>query len=110
MRKISIICSLLAVFLMMMLPTVFATEAKVALSNTTQQYLSSIEETSIEANQEKYKNKPLPQCILLTLAILFLKLIRLGKRIITVGIILLIGGILLLIKLLRNQNTTAVIC
>jgi hypothetical protein len=110
MRKKIIICSLLAVFFMLMLPTISAAETKVAQSNTTQQNLYRIEETYIDTIHDKYKNNPIPQCILLTLAILFLKLVRLGKRIITVGIILLIGGILLIIKILRNQNTTALIC
>lgn len=83
MRKGIILVSLLAVFLMMMLPTVAAAEAKVAQSATTSPNL-----INIDAIRVKYKENPSPQTIiLLTLAILFLKLLRAGA-------IILVGGIL----------------
>jgi hypothetical protein len=102
MKKNLIIGSLLAVFLMMMLPTVAATEAKAAQSALTSPNLVDIETTYLEAIRAKYKDNPSPQFILVTLAILLLKLIRWG--------ILLIDGVIFLIvlRILRKNNTTAV--
>ena len=103
MRKTLILGSLLAVFLMMLLPTVAATEAKVAQSATTP-YLLNAQSAYIEAIRAKYKDNPSPQTIiLLTLAILLLKLLRWG--------VIFIGAILLVIlKIIRNNNTTGVTC
>ncbi|DAC72561.1 MAG TPA: hypothetical protein DSN98_04550 [Thermoplasmata archaeon] len=106
MRKNLIVGSLLAVFLMMMLPTVAAAEAKVAQSATTSPNLLSIQTAYVEAIRAKYKDDPSPQTfILLTLAILFLKLLRWGS-------IIVIGAILLVIlKVIGGRNnTTAVGC
>jgi len=106
MRKTLILGSLLAVFLMMMLPTVAAAEAKVAQSATTSPYLLNAQSVYIEAIRAKYKDNPSPQTfILLTLAILFLKLLRWGS-------IIVIGVIFLIILKMKNgqNNTTAVTC
>jgi hypothetical protein len=104
MRKTLILGSLLAVFLMMMLPTVAAAEAKVAQSATTSPNLLSIQTAYLEEMREKFKDNPSPQFILITLAILLLKLLRWGMIIID-GVIFLI-----ILKILRKNNTTAVIC
>ena len=104
MRKTLIFGSLLAVFLMMMLPTVAAAEAKVAQSATTSPYLINIQTTYIDAIRAKYKDNPSPQTfILLTLAILFLKLLRWG--VIFIGVILLI-----ILRMGGQNNTTSVTC
>jgi hypothetical protein len=106
MRKNLIIGSLLAVFLMMMLPTVAATEAKVAQSASASPNFLNVQATYIEAIREKYKDNPSPQTfIIITLAILFLKLIRWGSLIV-------IGAIFLIIlRMVRGQNnTSAVVC
>ena len=110
MRKNLIICSLLAVFLMLMLPTVSAAEAKVTQSATTLPNLYNIQATYFDAIRAKYKDNPSPQCILITLAILFLKLLRWGKIFLIGGILLLLGGILLIIRILRHRNTTGLAC
>jgi len=106
MRKTLILGSLLAVFLMMMLPTVAAAEAKVAQSATTSPYLINIQTTYIDAIRAKYKDNPSPQTfILLTLGILLLKLLRWGS-------IIVIGAIFLIIlKIIGGRNnTTTVTC
>jgi hypothetical protein len=109
MRKIIILASLLAVFLIMMLPTIAAAEAKVAQSATTSPILINIETAYIEAIRAKYKDNPSPQTIiLLTLAILFLKLLR-------AGVILLTGGILVILLIILkiiggHNNTTGISC
>jgi membrane glycosyltransferase len=104
MRKNLILGSLLAVFLMMMLPTVAATEAKVAQSASTSPNLLDAQTTYIEAIREKYKDNPSPQTfIILSLAILFLKLLRWGA-------IIVIGAIfLVIIRMIRGQNTTSAV-
>jgi hypothetical protein len=106
MKKTLIFGSLLAVFLMMMLPTVAAAEAKVAQSATTSPNLLNAQSVYIEAIRAKYKDNPSPQTIiLLTLAILFLKLLRWGS-IIVIGVIFLI-----ILRIIRGQNnTTGVSC
>lgn len=98
MRKKLIICSLLAVFLVLMLPAGSAAEAKI-----TKPCLDTIQAASIDVIREKNTDGPFPQCILITLVIMLLKLLRWGE-------IFLILGILLLIRILRNQNTTALTC
>ncbi len=105
MKKTLIGASLLAVFLLMMLPTVAAEEAKVAQSTVRSPTLLSLQTAELEAMKEKYTDGPQPQFILLTLAILFLKLIRMG--------IIVIGGLILIVvlRLLGNQNnTTSLAC
>ena len=106
MRKTLIFGSLLAVLLMMMLPTVSAAEAKITQTAKPSSYSPSISGIDIVTFREKYKGDPSPQTIiLLTLAILFLKLLRWGS-------ILFLGGILLIILLIlgRSHNTTGVVC
>ena len=75
MKKTLIGVSLLAAFVIMMLPTVAAEEAKVAKSN-----LLTIQTMKLDALLEKYKDNPEPQIILMTLAILLLKLLRMGTQ------------------------------
>lgn len=102
MRRTLIFGSLLAVFLMLMLPAVSAAESKVAQSAKTSPYLLDIQETCINTIRAKYADNPSPQTfILLTLAILFLKFLRWGA--------VFIGGIIILIilKIIRGQNNTA---
>ena len=105
MRKTLMLGSLLVVFLMMMLPTVAATEAKVAQSASTP-YLLNAQSAYIEAIRAKYKDNPSPQTfIILTLGILLLKFLRWGS-VIVIGVIFLI-----ILKLRQGQNnTTAVTC
>lgn len=101
MRKTLLFGSLLAVFLMVMIPTVSATEAKVVQSAKTS-YTLNLQTTYMEAIKEKYANDHSPQTIiLLTLLIWFLKLLRLGA-VFVVGIILLI-----ILKLRGGQNNTS---
>lgn len=102
MRKILIGSSLLAAVLLLMLPAVAAEEVKIAQS-ATQNRLT--DEVYVEALLQQYQNDPSPQVILITLAILFLKLIRWG--------IVIIGGIFLLalLGIIRNpnNNTSAIL-
>jgi hypothetical protein len=103
MRKTLILGSLLAVFLMMMLPAVAAAEAKIAQSATTSPNLINIQTTYIDALRAKNKDNPSPQTfILLTLAILLLKLLRWG--------VIFIGLIILFILRRGHNNTTGVTC
>jgi hypothetical protein len=78
MRKTLIFGSLLAVFLMMMLPAVSAEESKVVQSAQRSPYLLKAQETYMETIRAKYTNDPSPQTIIITLAIMLLKLIRAG--------------------------------
>lgn len=103
MRKTLLFGSLLAVFLMIMVPTISATEAKVAQTVKTS-YIQNLQTTYDEVMKTKYANdQPQQTIILITLLIWFLKLLRLGE-------IFLIGGILLIIRILRHQNTTGLTC
>lgn len=110
MRKKLIIWSLLAVFLMLMLPIMPATETKIVQSATQLQALTSNPATYIDVIRAKYGDNPFPQCILLTLAIIVLKLLRWGIGFLTVGLILLIGGFLLILRILRQHNMTGLSC
>ena len=99
MKKTLIGVSLLAAFVIMMLPAVAAEEATIAQSN-----LLTIQTMKLDALIEKYKENPEPQIIFLTLAILLLKLLRMGM--------ILIGGIVLLVVLRilgKQNNSTAVV-
>lgn len=99
MKKTLISVSLLAAFVIMMLPAVAAEEATIAKSN-----LLTIQTMKLDALIEKYKENPEPQIIFLTLAILLLKLLRMGM--------ILIGGIVLLVVLRilgKQNNSTAVV-
>jgi hypothetical protein len=99
MKKTLIGMSLLAAFVIMMLPAVAAEEATVAKSN-----LLTIQTMKLDALIKKYKDNPEPQIIFLTLAILLLKLLRMGM--------ILIGGIILLVILRilgKQNNSTAVV-
>ncbi len=104
MRKTLIGGSLLAVFLLLMLPAVAAEQVNIAQSATTQN-LNSIETTYMEAIRQKYKDTPSPQTIFITLTILLLKLLRWG--------VIIIGGIFILsiLGIFRNpnNNTSAVL-
>ncbi|MBN1861015.1 MAG: hypothetical protein JW840_06100 [Candidatus Thermoplasmatota archaeon] len=102
MRKTLIGGSLLAVFLLLMLPTVAAEEVKVAQSAPTSPNLLDLQTAYLEELREKFKDGPHPQIILITLAILLLKFLRWG--------VIIFGGIILLIilRILRKNNSTAV--
>ncbi len=104
MRKTLIGGSLLAVLLLMLLPAVAAEQATIARSAITPNLLNA-EITYLKALQQKYNDDPSPQIILITLAILLLKLLRWG--------VVIVGGIFLLMILgiLRkpNNNTSAVL-
>lgn len=104
MRKSVIVGSLLAVFLMVMVPAVSAAESTIAQSATSSPLLKA-QEAYLEALIAQYADGPQPATILLTLAILFLKLIRWGVIIIDLTILLII------IRILRGgqNNTTGVI-
>ena len=105
MRKTLIGGSLLVVLLLLMLPAVTAEQVKIAQSATTTPNLLNVETTYLEAIRQKYKDNPSPQTILITLAILLLKLLRWG--------IIIIGGIFILaiLKIIRNphNNTSAIL-
>jgi hypothetical protein len=110
MKKTLLFGSLLAVFLMIMVPTVSVTEAKVFQSAKTS-YILNLQTAYAEVIKAKYANDPSPQTIiLLTLLIWLLKLLRIGAVFLIGGIILLIGGILLIIRILRHHNTTGLTC
>ncbi len=100
MKKTLIGVSLLAVFLIMMLPTVAAQEAKVAQSSIRSPALLSAQMAELEALKAKYQNDPQPQFIIITFLILLLKLLRL-VGILSAGII-----ILIVLRVLGNQNNT----
>jgi hypothetical protein len=104
MRKTLIGGSLLAVLLLMMLPAVAAEQVKIAQSATTPNLLNA-ETTYLKAIRQKYNDDPSPQIILITLAILLLKLLRWG--------LIIIGGIFILaiLRIIRNpnNNTSAVL-
>jgi len=101
MRKTLLFGSLLAVFLMVMIPAVSAAEAKVVQSAKTS-YILNLQTTYLETIKAKYANDPSPQTvILLTLLIWFLKLLRLGA-VFMIGIILLI-----ILKIRGGQNNTS---
>lgn len=103
MRKSVILGSLLAVFLMMMLPAVSAEESKIAQSARMSPYLQA-QEAYLEALTAQFADGPEPQPILLTLAILFLKMIRWGILLFDVMIFLII------LRILRGgqNNTTGI--
>jgi len=101
MKKTLIGSSLLAVFLLLMLPTVAAEGMKIAQSRTQNPLL---DEAYVEALLQNYQDHPSPQIILITLAILLLKLLRWG--------VIIVGGIILLVilSIIRkpNNNTSVV--
>ncbi len=100
MKKTVIVGSLLAVFLLMMLPTVAAEEAKITHTAAMSQNFIEIQTTYLEALKEKFKDDPSPQIFLITLAILLLKLLR--------WVVVITGGIFLLIILrIIGRNTTS---
>jgi len=78
MRKNLVFGCLAAVVLMVMLPAISAAESTVIQSTQTASYLLMTQDIDIESIRAKYTENPTPQTfILLTLAILFLKLVRL---------------------------------
>ncbi|PNX53256.1 MAG: hypothetical protein BV458_05390 [Thermoplasmata archaeon M9B2D] len=103
MKKALIVGSLLAVFLLMMLPTVAAEEAKVAHAAAISPNFIEIQTAYLEGLKEKFKDDPSPQIFLITLAIILLKLLR--------WIVALTGGIvfLLILRILGKNNSTDVI-
>jgi hypothetical protein len=90
MRKTLIFGSLLAVFLMLMLPAVSAEESKLVQSAQTSPYLLKAQETYMETIRAKYANDPNPQPIIISLAIMLLKLLRAGIILIDLVILLII--------------------
>jgi hypothetical protein len=106
MRKTLIFGSLLAVFLILMLPAVSAEESKVLQSAQRSPYLLKAQETYMQTIRAKYANDPSPQTIFITLAILLLKLLRAGMIFIDLVILLIIskiiGG--------GQNNTTSLAC
>lgn len=105
MKKTLVGFSLLAAFLIMMLPTVAAEEAKVARPAVLSSIRHSLQTVDLEAMKEKYKDNPQPQVFLLTLLIMLLKLLRMSIAL--VGVIVL----LIVLRLLgNNNNTTAIGC
>jgi hypothetical protein len=79
MRKTILLGGLLAVFLIFTLPTVSAVESVVVQSSKASSYHLTAQDIDLEKIQAKYSNNPTPQTFfLLTLAILFLKLLRLS--------------------------------
>ena len=107
MKKTLIFGSLLAVFLMMMLPAVSAEESKAVQSAQSSPYLLKSQETYMETIRAKYANDPTPQTILITLAIMLLKLLRAGMLFIDLVILLII---LRIIRGPSNNNTTSLVC
>jgi len=93
-----------------MLPTVSAAEAKVAHSATTLPDQYRMLATYLDAMRAPNKDNPLPQCILVTLVIILLKLLRWGELFLLGGTFLLIGGIFLIIRFLRHHNSTGLVC
>jgi hypothetical protein len=90
---------LAVVCLLLTLPLVSASEASTGVPTATQSTLG-IPDLLLQKLRESNDGDPSPQCIILiTLAILFLKVIRWGALIFE-GIILLI-----ILKILRNPNT-----
>ncbi len=105
MKKTLVGVSLLAVFLIMMLPTVAAQEAKVTQSNIRSPAFLSVQTAELEALKAKYQNDPQPQIIIITFLIMLLKLIRL-VGILSLGII-----VLIVLRILGNQNnSTGIAC
>lgn len=100
MKKTLVGVSLLAVFLIMMLPTVAAQEAKITQSSIRSPAFLSVQTAELEALKTKYQNDPQPQLIIITFLIMLLKLIRL-VGILGMGII-----ILIVLRILGNQNNT----
>lgn len=105
MKKTIIFSSLLAVFLVAMLPAISAEESNIVKSSRTSPYLLNVQEAYMEVMRTKYANDPNPAPIFLTLAILLLKLLR--------GGLLLIYGLVLVIilRLISGpSNNTSLAC
>ena len=103
MRKKIIIGSLLAVFLMVMLPSAYAVESNIVKETMKSQYPIIIPELDIEELKLKYPNGPEPTFILLFLLSIILNLLRLVKFAIPFVLILYI------IKEIFGNNTTCII-
>jgi hypothetical protein len=93
MRKSVIFGSLLAIFLIMMLPAVSAEESKIVQSARTSPFFKN-QEAYLETIRAKYANDPIPQTIIITLLIMFLKLIRAGMLLIDAVILFIIFKII----------------
>ena len=102
MRKKIIIGSLLAVFLMAMLPSAYAVESNIVKETMKSQCPITIPEIDIEELKLKYQNGPEPTFILLFLLSIIINLLRLVKFAIPFILILYI------IKIFGN-NTTCII-
>jgi len=104
MKKTLIFGSLLAVFLLVMLPAISAAEMKVTQSAKTSPYLVDIQ-SAYSGALKAQANGPSPQTIIiLTLLIWLLKFLR-SIAVIVVGVILLI-----ILKLRSGHNSTAMPC
>lgn len=104
MKKILIGGSLLAVFLLIMLPAVSAEESKVVKSAQTSPYLLKAQETYMETIRAKYANDPNPQTIIITLVIMLLKLIRAGMLFMDAVILFII------LKIIRGGQNKTLAC
>lgn len=79
MKKNLLFGCLAAIVLLMMLPAVSAAESTVVQSHRTSSNLLTAQDIDIDSIRAKYTENPTPQTfILLTLAILFLKLLRIS--------------------------------
>ncbi|MCK4333066.1 MAG: hypothetical protein KAV40_05745 [Thermoplasmatales archaeon] len=103
MKKKLLFGSLLAVFLMMMLPTAYAVESNIVKETMKSQYPIIIPEIDIEELKLKYQNGPEPTFILLLLLSIILNLLRIAKFVIPFILILYI------IKKIFGNNTTCII-
>jgi hypothetical protein len=79
MKKNLLFGCLAAIVLLMTLPAVSAAESTVVQSHRTSSYLLTIQDIDTDSIRAKYMENPTPQTfIILTLAILFLKLLRMS--------------------------------
>ena len=79
MKKNLLFGCLAAFMLLLTLPAVSAAESTVVQSHRTSSYLLTAQDIDIDSIRVKYTENPTPQTfILLTLAILFLKLLRIS--------------------------------
>jgi len=94
----------LTVFLILMLSAVSAEESKVVQSAQTSPYLLKAQEIYMETIRAKYTNDPSPQTIIITLAIMLLKLIRAGMLFIDAVILLII------LRIIRGGQNNTLAC
>ena len=104
MRKNLIFGSLLAGFLMLLLPAVSAAEANVVQVAKKSPSLLKAQETYMEIIRAKYTNDPNPQTIIITLVIMLLKLIRASMLFMDAVILFII------FKIIGGGQNTTLIC